>query len=75
MSEKSPRVSAKQIIAVLQRVGFICIRQSGSHKIYKNDFGRRVTVPFHGEKILHPKILKSICEDADISLEKLRELL
>ena len=75
MSEKAPRVSAKQMIAVLERVGFIFIRQNGSHKIYKSNAGKRVTIPFHGEKILHPKVLKSICEDVGIEIEKLRELL
>ncbi len=75
MSEKLPRISAKQLIAVLERVGFIFIRQSGSHKIYKNGSGKRVTIPFHAEKILHPKIVKSTCEDAGISIDKLREIL
>ena len=27
--------------------------------IYKNASGRRVTVPFHAQKILHPKLLRS----------------
>lgn len=43
--------------------------------IYKNAAGKRVTVPFHASKILHPKILKSILRDADLSVEKLQELL
>lgn len=75
MSEKPPRISAKEIMAVLQRDGFLCVRQSGSHKIYKNRAGRRVTVPSHGRKILHPKILKSICDDMGIAIEELREKL
>ena len=75
MAEGLPKVTAKEIIAVLERVGFILSRQSGSHKIYKNQSGKRVTVPFHGNKILHPKVLRSILKDADIDLEKLRALL
>ena len=43
--------------------------------IYKNAAGKRVTVPFHASKILHPKVLKSILRDADLSVEKLLELL
>jgi len=43
--------------------------------IYKNAAGKRVTVPFHASKILHPKLLKSILRDADLSAEKLLELL
>jgi predicted RNA binding protein YcfA (HicA-like mRNA interferase family) len=43
--------------------------------IYKNPAGRRVTIPFHAAKILHPKLLKSILRDAEISVEKLESLL
>jgi predicted RNA binding protein YcfA (HicA-like mRNA interferase family) len=60
---------------VLEKAGFSLARQSGSHKIYKNSAGKRVTVPFHAAKILHPKVLKSILRDADLSLEKLDHLL
>lgn len=54
MPHKLPRLAAKEIIAVLEKIGFIFSRQSGSHKIYKNPEGKRVTVPFHANKILHP---------------------
>ena len=43
--------------------------------IYKNASGKRVTIPFHAGKILHPKLLKSILRDAEISVEKLESLL
>ena len=66
MSEKLPRVSAQKIIAALERKGFTGVRQSGSHKIFKNDTGIRVTVPDHAGKILHPKIIRQICKDTGI---------
>jgi predicted RNA binding protein YcfA (HicA-like mRNA interferase family) len=53
---KLPRVTARQITAVSEKAGFSLARQSGSHMIYKNASGRRVTVPFHAQKILHPKL-------------------
>ena len=65
-----PRVHAKQIIAMLEKHGFVLSRQSGSHMIYIKD-GKRVTVPFHGTTILHPKVLKSILRDIDMSIEEL----
>jgi len=43
--------------------------------IYKNSAGKRVTVPFHGAKILHPKVLTSILRDADIEPADLEKLL
>ena len=70
-----PRVTAKEIMAVLEKLGFVLMRQSGSHKIYKNTRGRRATIPFHGGKILHPKVLKSIMRDVEIDTQRLNELL
>jgi predicted RNA binding protein YcfA (HicA-like mRNA interferase family) len=72
---KLPRLTAREIIAVLEKAGFSLARQSGSHMIYKNAAGKRVTVPFHAAKTLHPKILKSILRDADLSPEGLQKLL
>jgi len=43
--------------------------------IYKNAAGKRATVPFHAAKVLHPKVLKSILRDAELTVEKLEELL
>lgn len=75
MSEKLPRVTSADAIRVLERVGFSFKRQTGSHKIFKNKEGKRATVPYHSGKILHPKVLKSILRDADLTVEKFKELL
>jgi len=72
---KLPRLTARQIITVLEKAGFSLARQSGSHKIYKNAAGKRATVPFHASKILHPKILRSILRDADLKPQDLSEML
>ncbi|MEZ0323320.1 MAG: type II toxin-antitoxin system HicA family toxin [Hydrogenothermaceae bacterium] len=44
MSEKFPRITADELIKILLKLGFILIRQSGSHKIYKNDKSIRLQV-------------------------------
>lgn len=67
-----PRLTAKQIISILEKRGFKLVRQSGSHKIYRNSDGKRTTIPFHDNKILHPKIIKIIIKDAEIEDEKLK---
>jgi len=72
---KLPRLKAVQIIKVLEKRGFELSRQSGGHKIYKDNRGKRVTVPFHSGKILHPKVLKSILTDAEISENDLKQYL
>ena len=70
-----PRLTARQICSVLEKLGFSIARQSGSHLIYKNPEGKRATVPFHAAKVLHPKVLKSIMRDAGLSAEDLEKLL
>ncbi len=70
-----PRVTVREIVAVLEKWGFSLARQSGSHRIYKNAAGKRVTVPFHASKILHPKVIKSILRDAGMSPQDLEKLL
>jgi len=72
---KLPRLTAREITAVLERIGFSLTRQSGSHQIFRNAAGKRATVPFHGPRTLHPKVLKSILRDAELSVEDLERLL
>ena len=71
---KLPRLTAREIIAVLERAGFSLARQSGSHMIYRNPAGKRATVPFHASKTLHPKVLKSILRDAELTVADLERL-
>ncbi len=71
---KLPRLTAREIVTVVEKIGFSLARQSGSHQIYKNPACKRVTVPFHPSKILHPKALKSILRDAGLSPEELEKL-
>lgn len=75
MSPRLPRVTAAQAIRVLRRCGFHLVRQSGSHKIYKNEAGKRVTVSFHSGKVLHPKVLRSILREAELTIDEFKELL
>lgn len=73
MSERLPRLTAREIIRVLERRGFVPSRSSGSHRIYKNPAGKRATVPVHAGKTLHPKVLQSILRDMDITAKELKE--
>jgi len=67
-----PRLTAGQIMRVLERRGFILSRTSGSHHIYKNAMGKRVTVPVHSGKTLHPKVLQSILRDMEMAADELK---
>ncbi len=75
MSEKLPRVTANEMIKIVEKLGFRFSRQSGSHKIYKNDEGKRVTISYHSGKILHPKVVKSILVDAGLSVDEFKKMM
>ncbi len=75
MSEKLPRVTANEMIKIVEKLGFRFSRQSGSHKIYQNDEGKRVTIAYHSGKILHPKVVKSILIDAGLSVDEFKKML
>ncbi|HEY2546562.1 MAG TPA: type II toxin-antitoxin system HicA family toxin [Candidatus Acidoferrum sp.] len=69
------RVTARGICSVLEKLGFRVVRRSGSHVIYKNNQGKRATVPIHTVKILHPRVLTSILRATGFCPEKLSDLL
>ena len=71
MSARLPVVTARQLISALQRRGFVQIRQSGSHAIFRHPDGRRTTVPIHGRHTLGRGLLRQIMRDADLSVEDL----
>lgn len=71
---KLPVVSAKQLIKILENVGFVETRQKGSHKFFKHSDGRVTSVPFHSGD-LGRGLLRKILNQIKISPDKLRKLL
>ncbi|MBC7589267.1 MAG: type II toxin-antitoxin system HicA family toxin [Chitinophagaceae bacterium] len=69
MSSKQPVVNAKDLVKALERKGFYFSRQSGSHAIYANANGTKVTVPIHGKKDMGKGLLKQIMKDAGLNNE------
>lgn len=56
---KLPRLTPQEAEALLLKAGFEMLRSKGSHRIYRK-INKRVVVPFHIGKILHPKIVKQV---------------
>ncbi|MCL5674378.1 MAG: type II toxin-antitoxin system HicA family toxin [Candidatus Omnitrophica bacterium] len=42
-----PLVKPRELIVILIKIGFIKIRQKGSHVFFKHPDGRTTLVPFH----------------------------
>ena len=75
MSPRLPRLTAKEVVRIVERHGFVLSRSSGSHRIYKNAAGKRTTVPFHAGRTLHPKVLRSILRDTEMTPDQLVDAL
>jgi predicted RNA binding protein YcfA (HicA-like mRNA interferase family) len=75
MSPRLPSVTARQIIRVLEAVGFEQIRQSGSHATFRHPDGRWTIVSIHPGKTIPRGTLRKILRDADLTIEQFLELL
>ena len=74
MSERLPVVSGEQLIAALGKLGWVVVRQRGSHVRLKQD-GRTLAlvVPLHRE--LKRGTLAGVPRDAGVDRDELRRLL
>ena len=75
MTPKLPVVSGLNCIRALEKIGYVVVRQRGSHIRLKNKSGELppVTVPDHLE--LRPGLLKKILNDADLTVKEFISLL
>jgi predicted RNA binding protein YcfA (HicA-like mRNA interferase family) len=69
---KLPSVSGKKLIKALGKLGFIVVRQKGSHVILQRE-SNMLTVPLHDP--IKKSTLNAILKQADVSLEELLERL
>jgi len=71
-----PRVTGREVVQALGRLGWVVVVQRGSHAQLKHPTrGGRVTVPLHAGETLGPGLLRSILSQAGITSEELRAAL
>ena len=56
---------------MLARLGFIEVRQRGSHRQYRHPDGRGTTVPFHARRDISPLLLRQIAKDIGLTVDEL----
>ena len=71
MGERLPRITGKELVAALGRLGFALHHARGSHHVLRNAAGRHVTVPVHAGAIVGPGLLRRILEQAGIRDDEL----
>lgn len=68
---KVPVLKPREVTSILERIGFLEVRQRGSHKQYRHPDGRCTTVPFHHGKDISPILLRQIAKDISFTIEEL----
>ncbi|MCL4336735.1 MAG: type II toxin-antitoxin system HicA family toxin [Candidatus Thermoplasmatota archaeon] len=69
-----PVVSGRKVISALSKIGFVMVRQRGSHvTLYRQSDDRLTPVPLHDEQ--DGGTLKSILMDAGLTVQEFMNLL
>ena len=66
-----PVLKPREVIAILNALGFVEVRQRGSHKQFRHPDGRATTVPMHGGRDISPILLRQIAKDIGLTVHQL----
>ena len=66
-----PVLKPREVIAILETLGFVQTRQRGSHKQFRHADGRATTVPVHGSRDISPILLRQIAKDIGLTAEEM----
>lgn len=61
-----PIISSKELCKLLEKNGFVAIRQKGSHRFYKHSNGKTTVVPIHANKKIGRGLLLAILKEIQI---------
>lgn len=73
MSKLSP-IRARELIRILERLGFENVHQKGSHVRMRHQDGRRTSVPIHSGEKVGKGLLRKILRDVNLQRFEFQEL-
>ncbi len=68
---KLPVLKPREVCRLLEALGFVLVRQRGSHLQYRHADGRGTTVPNHAGRDISPILLRQIARDLGTTAEEL----
>ncbi len=68
MGSNLPVLKPREVIKILESLGFVETRQKGSHKQFRHADGRCTTVPFHQGRDISPLLLRQIAKDIKLDV-------
>ena len=66
-----PVLKPREIISILNNLGFVEVRQRGSHKQFRHSDGRATTVPVHAGRDISPILTRQIARDIGLTVDEL----
>lgn len=69
-----PVLKPQEVVRILEKLGFVEVRQKGSHKQFRHEDNRGTTVPFHKGRDISPKLLRQIASDIGLTVEEILEM-
>jgi predicted RNA binding protein YcfA (HicA-like mRNA interferase family) len=69
----TPILKPHEVVRILERLGFVEVRQKGSHKQFRHEDGRATTIPFHKGRDISPRLLRQIASDINLTVEEFLE--
>jgi len=75
MSPSLPILKAREIIRVLKQLGFMTVRQRGSHMFFEHPDGRTTLVPIHGSEDIGRGLLRRILHEIHVTPEEFAKYL
>ena len=68
-----PTLKPQEVVGILINLGFVEVRQRGSHKQFRHEDGRGTTVPFHKGRDISPRLLRQIASDIGLTVDEMLE--
>ena len=65
-----PVLKPSEVVWIRLGMGFVEVRQTGSHKQIRDSEGRCTTVPFHQVRHISPALLRQIAKDSGMTTEE-----
>ncbi|MCD6141268.1 hypothetical protein DRJ23_05165 [Candidatus Acetothermia bacterium] len=71
---KLPVVSGREVVKRLEKIGFVFVRQSGSHMVLRREKPPKMTISIPDHKELKRRTLKNILRQVDLTVDEFERL-
>ena len=63
-------MTGKEVVAALEKAGFVVVRTRSSHNFLRHPDGRTTLVPVHAGETLGPGLMSKIFRDCDLTRDQ-----